>query len=102
MIIYSLRVLVLNIDVFGFFIKEFCSTCTGSNFWIFQVSLGIGVAVLSDDLGRLGLFTLECCPGGTGSNFWTVLVDGDLDLSITMTTVSSVAAIGEFKVQGEK
>lgn len=42
---------------------------------------------------RIGLFTLGCCPGGTGSNFWTLLFDGDVDLSITMTFISTLAAM---------
>lgn len=44
---------------------------------------------------RLGLFVLGCCPGGTGSNFWTLLFDGDVDLSITMTFFSTIAAMGK-------
>ena len=43
---------------------------------------------------RLGLFVLGTCPGGTGSNFWTLLLNGDINLSITMTFVSTVAALG--------
>ena len=35
------------------------------------------------------------CPGGIGSNFWTLLLDGDVDLSITMTFISSIAALGK-------
>lgn len=51
--------------------------------------------LLSDDmLFRLGLFVLGCCPGGTGSNFWTLLLDGDINLSITMTFLSTVLALG--------
>ena len=37
---------------------------------------------------------LGCCPGGTGSNFWCLLLNGDINLSITMTFVSTVAALG--------
>lgn len=47
-----------------------------------------------DKLFRLGLFVLGCCPGGTGSNFWCILLSGDINLSITMTFVSTVAALG--------
>merc|ERR550519_827735 len=51
--------------------------------------------LLSDDmLFRLGLFVLGCCPGGTGSNFWTLLLQGDINLSITMTFLSTVLALG--------
>ena len=35
-----------------------------------------------------------CSPGGNGSNFWTLLLNGDINLSITMTFVSTIAALG--------
>ncbi len=59
-----------------------------------QLSYGIGALMFEDRLFRLGLFVLGCCPGGTGSNFWTLLLNGDINLSITMTFVSTVAALG--------
>ncbi|CAL4064562.1 unnamed protein product, partial [Meganyctiphanes norvegica] len=54
----------------------------------------IGWLFLPDPLHRLGLFTLGCCPGGAMSNFWTLMFNGDLNLSITMTFVSTLAAMG--------
>jgi len=54
----------------------------------------VGWLVTEDNLFRLGLFLLGCCPGGTGSNFWTFLLNGDINLSITMTFVSTVSALG--------
>ena len=57
----------------------------------------IGKYMFPDDVNfRLGLFVLGCCPGGTGSNFWTLLFDGDVDLSITMTFLSTIAAMGQY------
>lgn len=55
---------------------------------------GIGWLMTNDTLFRLGLFVLGCCPGGTGSNFWCILLKGDINLSITMTFISTVAALG--------
>ena len=43
----------------------------------------------------LGLMTMACSPGGGSSNVWTVLLDGDLDLSITMTFLSTLASLGK-------
>ncbi len=60
----------------------------------FQFSFGVGWLMTEDILFRLGLFVLGCCPGGTGSNFWCILLKGDINLSITMTFVSTVAALG--------
>jgi len=58
------------------------------------LSFGIGALMFEDKLFRLGLFVLGCSPGGNGSNFWTLLLNGDINLSITMTFVSTIAALG--------
>lgn len=57
-------------------------------------SYGIGYLIFEDKNLRLGLFTLGCSPGGSMSNFWTLLFNGDLNLSVTMTFISTVAALG--------
>ncbi|VDD92125.1 unnamed protein product [Enterobius vermicularis] len=41
----------------------------------------------------LGLFVCGCAPGGGASNYWTLLLDGDLPVSITMTFLSTTAAL---------
>ncbi|XP_004629320.1 solute carrier family 10 member 6 [Octodon degus] len=42
----------------------------------------------------IAVLIMGCCPGGTVSNIFTFWVDGDMDLSISMTTCSTVAALG--------
>ncbi|KRY38089.1 Ileal sodium/bile acid cotransporter [Trichinella spiralis] len=42
----------------------------------------------------LGLFTAGCSPGGGASNAYTYLLDGNIDLSVTMTFLSTVFAYG--------
>ncbi|XP_042876818.1 ileal sodium/bile acid cotransporter-like isoform X2 [Penaeus japonicus] len=42
----------------------------------------------------LGVLMISCSPGGSFSNFFTFWVDGDLALSIMMTTCSSLLAFG--------
>ncbi|NXC48211.1 NTCP2 protein, partial [Penelope pileata] len=37
---------------------------------------------------------MGCCPGGTASNIVAYWVDGDMDLSISMTTCSTILAMG--------
>ncbi|EHB05980.1 Ileal sodium/bile acid cotransporter [Heterocephalus glaber] len=37
---------------------------------------------------------MGCCPGGTASNVLAYWVDGDMDLSISMTTCSTLLALG--------
>ena len=56
------------------------------------VSYGLGYLLLQTNYERLGLLLLGCCPGGVGSNFWTAMLEGDINLSVTMTFFSSVAA----------
>jgi len=53
---------------------------------------GLGYLLLDTNYERLGLLLLGCCPGGVGSNFWTAMLGGDINLSVTMTFFSSVAA----------
>ncbi|CAI9172210.1 unnamed protein product [Rangifer tarandus platyrhynchus] len=45
-------------------------------------------------LQAMAVLIMGCCPGGTVSNIFTFWVDGDMDLSISMTTCSTVAALG--------
>ncbi|XP_026951689.1 sodium-dependent organic anion transporter isoform X1 [Sagmatias obliquidens] len=42
----------------------------------------------------MAILIMGCCPGGTISNIFTYWVDGDMDLSISMTTCSTVVALG--------
>lgn len=51
--------------------------------------------MIDDSLKGFGLLVMGVCPGGLASNFWTLLLDGDVNLSITMTFVSSIAAMGK-------
>lgn len=59
-----------------------------------QFSLAMALLLIADPLQGFGLLVLGCSPGGTGSNFWTLLLGGDVNLSITMTFVSTIAALG--------
>jgi len=52
----------------------------------------LGWAFLQTNFERLGLLLLGCSPGGANSNFWTAMFDGDVNLSVTMTFLSSVAS----------
>ena len=60
-----------------------------------KLSFGVGYLLFDDALFRLGVFVMGCCPGGNASNFWCKLLGGDLNLSVTMTTISTVSALGE-------
>ncbi|KAK6178491.1 hypothetical protein SNE40_013276 [Patella caerulea] len=42
----------------------------------------------------LGIFACGICPGGGISNLYCYILNGDVSLSVTMTTLSTVAALG--------
>lgn len=43
---------------------------------------------------QLGLFFTGVSPSGGASNVWCVILGGNLDLSIAMTTISTFSAFG--------
>ncbi|RWS28382.1 ileal sodium/bile acid cotransporter-like protein [Leptotrombidium deliense] len=53
----------------------------------------VGYLLLPELYFRYGLFTFGCSPGGGASNMWTVLFSGNLNLSITMTFISTLCAV---------
>ncbi|XP_067943869.1 hepatic sodium/bile acid cotransporter-like isoform X2 [Watersipora subatra] len=58
--------------------------------------IAYGVIMLMGFTGgkALGFFTMGCSPGGTLSNVYSKLFNGDLSISVTMTTLSTVASLG--------
>lgn len=60
--------------------------------FIFPASEAFGQKVSTHAPMQLGLFVTGCSPGGGASNIWTVMFGGNLDLSITMTAISTFAA----------
>lgn len=63
------------------------------------VSYLIGYGIFNDTPAMwLGLFLTGCSPGGGGSNIWTYLLGGSLDLSVTMTFISTVGAFAALPI----
>ncbi|XP_066139663.1 uncharacterized sodium-dependent transporter YocS-like isoform X2 [Euwallacea fornicatus] len=57
------------------------------------ISYGMGFVLFPNDPTiRLGMFFTGVAPGGGASNIWTAILEGNIDLSILMTTVSTLAA----------
>merc|ERR1719225_1755703 len=56
------------------------------------IAFGLGFIFYDNAPMRLGLFVTGCSPGGGASNIWTVMFGGNLDLSVTMTAISTFAA----------
>lgn len=57
------------------------------------IALGIGWGLNYSDEIVLGLLLLSLCPSGTGSNIITKMVKGNLALSVSLTTVSSLKSL---------
>ncbi|KAJ8920283.1 hypothetical protein NQ315_011944 [Exocentrus adspersus] len=59
------------------------------------LSYGLGQVLFPGNAEmQLGMFFAGVAPGGGASNIWTVLLEGNVSLSIIMTTISTVAAFG--------
>ncbi|XP_015270028.1 PREDICTED: solute carrier family 10 member 6-like [Gekko japonicus] len=54
----------------------------------------LAISLATTTTQSVAILILGCCPGGTISNLFTYWIDGDMDLSITMTACSTVAALG--------
>lgn len=61
-----------------------------------QASYALGLLLFPNDPAlQLGLFFTGVSPAGGASNTWTVILGGNIDLSITMSTTSTLASFGE-------
>lgn len=60
-----------------------------------QMSYFLGMILFPDNVEmQLGLFFTGVSPSGGASNIWSVILGGNLDLSISMTTISTFSAFG--------
>ncbi|XP_047226995.1 ileal sodium/bile acid cotransporter [Girardinichthys multiradiatus] len=59
-------------------------------FTAFALSLAFGVLPVQ----AIVIIVMGCCPGGSSSNIICYWLDGDMDLSISMTACSSILALG--------
>ncbi|KAM4559119.1 ileal sodium/bile acid cotransporter-like [Odontesthes bonariensis] len=59
-------------------------------FTAFALSLAFGVLPVQ----AIVIIIMGCCPGGSSSNIICFWLDGDMDLSISMTACSSILALG--------
>lgn len=85
---YNLLLCFLNVELVC------CTHLIHVRFFLQQFSLAMSQLFIKHPLKGFGLLVMGVCPGGIASNFWTLLLDGDVNLSITMTFISSVFAMG--------
>lgn len=63
----------------------------------FQIAFMLAKTMtVGDPAVSLGIFACGICPGGGASNMFCYLVDGDVSLSVTMTAISSIGALGNW------
>ncbi|CAG5078193.1 Oidioi.mRNA.OKI2018_I69.PAR.g8924.t1.cds [Oikopleura dioica] len=62
------------------------------------VAFGLGKLFKMDEIKMMTMIVLGCCPGGTLSNFMALLLRGDMNLSILMTSVSTVVGVGAIPI----
>nr|AKN21470.1 slc10a-3 [Schmidtea mediterranea] len=84
-----------RLEVFKYIKKPISPAIGFCSQFVFMPLLSAGLAKLYgiDGAFGLGLLTIGCSPGGGSSNVWTVIFGGDLNLSMTMTFISSCAAL---------
>ncbi|CAH0763368.1 unnamed protein product [Diatraea saccharalis] len=60
------------------------------------MSFGLGYLIFPAEAAalRLGMFFTGVAPGGGASNIWTFILGGNLNLSLAMTTISTLASFG--------
>lgn len=57
------------------------------------MTFGLGFLIFPDNPAmRLGMFFTGCAPGGGASNIWTFILGGNLNLSLAMTSISTLAS----------
>lgn len=54
----------------------------------------LSLAFQVQPIQAIAVMIMGCCPGGTGSNIISYWVDGDMDLSVSMTACSTILAMG--------
>lgn len=57
------------------------------------VALGVGLILRLDEIMFIGLLLIACCPGGSASNVFSRLAKGDVALSVSLTTCSSIITL---------
>lgn len=71
--------------------------CSESNLR-FKLAYVFSKFILSDEKPFIvfGLFAMGCVPGGDASNFWTYLLGANVNLSVFMTFLGTIASLREF------
>ncbi|XP_045216889.2 ileal sodium/bile acid cotransporter-like [Mercenaria mercenaria] len=58
------------------------------------VTFGCAHALQLEPMAAIGMLVMGCCPSGSMSNMYSYWADGDVPLSLTMTTLATLLALG--------
>lgn len=57
------------------------------------IAFGVAYAMNLSPVYFMGVVLIACCPGGSSSNVFSMLVKGDVALSVTLTALSSIITL---------
>uniref|UniRef100_T1IHD5 Ileal sodium/bile acid cotransporter n=1 Tax=Strigamia maritima TaxID=126957 RepID=T1IHD5_STRMM len=85
-----------NLEIVGHFKRPISILVALTSQFVAMPAAAFGIITLADFPSTIALsaMILATCPGGTASNLFTHYCDGDVPLSIMLTTISTVLAIG--------
>ena len=73
--------------------KAFIAGMAGQIVILPLIAWGIASLLHLSPLMSIGLVLIACCPGGSSSNVFSKLAKGDVALSVSLTTVSSIVTL---------
>lgn len=73
--------------------KALVAGMLGQLVWLPVVGLCVGAWTGLDGWLYAGLLLIACCPGGSSSNVFSMLADGDVALSVSLTAASSLITL---------
>ena len=88
--------LTLEVEKFGTLLRRPAPVLTGLFGQIVllpALAVGLGLLFGLEPVFFIGLVLIACCPGGSSSNVFTMLVRGNVPLSILLTACSSVITL---------
>lgn len=66
---------------------------TGQLLFLPSIAFALAWALKLSPVYFMGLVLIACCPGGSSSNVFTMLIRGDVALSVTLTACSSIITL---------
>ncbi|OAF66096.1 hypothetical protein A3Q56_06176 [Intoshia linei] len=62
------------------------------------IAIAVTTIMNPNKILKIALLLTACAPGGTGSTYWTVLLEGNVSFSMTMTFINKIISIGTMNI----